>query len=165
MAVLKAKQPGVLKIEMTHVNDIRSVPRLLDIKSFNHDRKTGVLNSLINREAGICGLVVGDAAKEDFIIPAFPFYNLLRSQPVTAPSKSFSGSGNAAYNYHIPAKHLFRDFIEDAVCSLIDIKKPFTFLCSRWDSDGLFPGRVIGDRLRGLACGCQKSDDKKYEQR
>src|SRR5690625_970141 len=96
MAVLKAKQPGVLKIEMTHVNDIRSVPRLLDIKSFNHDRKTGVLNSLINREAGICGLVVGDAAKEDFIIPAFPFYTLLRRQPVPAPSKSFRGSGNAA---------------------------------------------------------------------
>src|SRR5690625_682789 len=89
MAVLKAKQPGVLKIEMTHVNDIRSVPRLLDIKSFNHDRKTGVLNSLINREAGICGLVVGDAAKEDFIIPAFPFYNLLRasrSPPHPSPS-------------------------------------------------------------------------------
>src|SRR5690625_6532308 len=86
MAVLKAKQPGVLKIEMTHVNDIRSVPRLLDIKSFNHDRKTGVLNSLINREAGICGLVVGDAAKEDFIIPAFPFYN--RSEEHTSELQS-----------------------------------------------------------------------------
>src|SRR5690625_7388758 len=103
MAVLKAKQPGVLKIEMTHVNDIRSVPRLLDIKSFNHDRQTGVLTSLINREAGICGLVVGDAAKEDSIIPPVPFYNRLRSQPGTAPSKSCTGSRDAAQPHHIPA--------------------------------------------------------------
>src|SRR5690554_2687715 len=92
MAVLEAKQAGIFQVKITYVDNVGAVSGLPDIKGFNHGREAGVLNSLINGQAGIGGIAVGYAAEEDLIIPAFPFYNLLRRQPVTAPAQTLSGS-------------------------------------------------------------------------